>query len=28
MPELIRDIASDYGRKYFKESTAPPEHNL
>ena len=28
MPELIRDIASDYGRKYFKESSTPPEHNL
>ncbi len=24
MPELIRDIASEYGTKYFKESTTPP----
>lgn len=28
MPELIRDIVSIYGREYFKESMAPPEHNL
>lgn len=28
MPELIRDIAGDYGRKYFKESKASPKHNL
>ena len=28
MPELIRDIAGDYGREYFKESKAPSEHNL
>lgn len=28
MPELLRDIASNYGRKYFKVSTTPPGHNL
>jgi len=28
MPELIRDIASNYGREYFKESSVPSEHNL
>lgn len=28
MPELLRDILGDYGREYFKESTAPSEHNL
>ena len=28
MPELLRDIAGEYGRKYFKESTSSTEHNL